>query len=229
MKLLNIVLVIGFLGVVSCDMKCMYYKFYLCFTTLALQYNRSPLCGSHIELDLCLESGARSCGVEDTNTVKEIIRVYAETCTPGTSMNAMFHKHHHCVSITAAAGNSQCLRPMFTEIRALGSPRQANYGDKVMRIACKHDEAGTRCINNNIRNLCGQEAVTFRTNLSNPTSTLSNEACRLVSQQSSQYSNRYKRDTNSENEMPFLAYHVAAALHQVPGFNLGSTMLQNRE
>ncbi|GFS44285.1 uncharacterized protein TNIN_485261 [Trichonephila inaurata madagascariensis] len=229
MKLLSIVLVIGFLGVVSCDMKCMHSKFAQCFTTLALRYYRNPICSAHSELDQCLKAGARSCGVENTNTVKEVLRTYAETCTPGTSMNAMFLKHQYCVFMRAAAGNSQCLMPTLREIRGLGYPGQANYEDKVLRIACKNADTGNRCVDDNTRDVCGQEALEFRRNLSNPAIALSNEACALVSQQSGRYSYRYKRDTSSENEMPFVAYHAAAASHQVAGSHLGSTMLQNKK
>ncbi|GFQ80375.1 hypothetical protein TNCT_440431 [Trichonephila clavata] len=44
MKLFCAVLLIGFLGVVSCDMKCMQTKLSQCFATLALRYFRNPIC-----------------------------------------------------------------------------------------------------------------------------------------------------------------------------------------
>ncbi|GFS46843.1 uncharacterized protein TNIN_251311, partial [Trichonephila inaurata madagascariensis] len=140
-------------------------------------------------------------------------------------------KHQNCVFVRAAVVNGQCLRPIFREILELGFPGQDHYDDKVLRIACKHGDSGNRCIDDGIRDICGEEAVMFRRNLSNPSISLSNEACSLVSEESNdiRYVTRHKRDTNSENEMPLPTYHVAATTHHAAGLHLGSTMAPNYE
>ncbi|GFU39637.1 hypothetical protein NPIL_105951, partial [Nephila pilipes] len=44
MKLLCIVLLAGFIGVVSCDMKCMQMKVSECILILAIRYGENPVC-----------------------------------------------------------------------------------------------------------------------------------------------------------------------------------------
>ncbi|GFS59735.1 uncharacterized protein NPIL_697471 [Nephila pilipes] len=219
------------LGVVACDMKCMQRKLSQCFATLALRYFRNPICSAHSELDQCLKTGSQDCDMENSSTVKEVIRIYAETCTEGTPMNAMYQKHRRCVFERAAMVNGQCMRPVFREIMELGFPGQSNYEDKVLKIACKHGDSGNKCIDDGIRDICGDEAVMFRRNLSNPSIALSNEACRLVDDESNDIRDvyRHRRDISTVTEMPPHASHVAAANHHAAALYLGSTMAPNYE
>ncbi|XP_055935837.1 uncharacterized protein LOC129965731 [Argiope bruennichi] len=214
------------LGIASCDIICMQFKLSHCFAVVAIRHFSNPICASNNELNDCLRTTARECGVESAPIVEEVLANYAETCKEGTDMNNMYKKHKTCVFQDAAIGNGGCLRPMLAEILTLGYPSQTReYQEKVLKAACKYSDTGNKCIDDNINKTCGAEAAKFRRDLSDPSVRLSNQACDEIQAETNEIHYALQQhDEHSVHAMAPHTQHLSAVGSQAGSLQIASTI-----
>ncbi|GBM64856.1 hypothetical protein AVEN_157107-1 [Araneus ventricosus] len=230
MKVAIFFVLTALLGIASCDIVCMQFKLSSCFAVTAMRNFRNPICASNNDLIACLRNGARECGVESSPIVGEVIERYTETCKEGTEMNDLYKKHKACVFQDAAIGNGVCMRPILTEVLALGFPSQTRtYQENVLKVACKYGDSGNKCIDDNINSTCGAEAAKFRHHLSDPSVRLSDQACEEVAAETEHETNEIhyvlqQHDEHSVHAMSPHTQHLSATGHQAGSIQIASTV-----
>ncbi|GFQ64599.1 hypothetical protein TNCT_72971 [Trichonephila clavata] len=89
MKVLCVLLLAGFLGVVSGDLKCMELKVGLCNIEWAKKIDLyDPLCYDNFAIYQCIELGSQECNVKNSILVKKFLKNLDGICTKGSSKNA---------------------------------------------------------------------------------------------------------------------------------------------
>ncbi|GFS59742.1 uncharacterized protein NPIL_697501 [Nephila pilipes] len=194
MKILCVVLMAGILGVVSSDMWCMQKWLTECILNAG---SETPVCNALKKANECIRSGAIFCDVENSVLVQNYLNTNDEICREGSIMFEMYLKHESCVFQDEA--NFECMLPAFLKIRKLNR-RKSNYNDEVQKILCKYQDRGYECIDNSVLERCGEEALMFKRNYSNPEVAFSREACSLIKENvvyGTALDPRHQRDSNT--------------------------------
>ncbi|GFR04279.1 uncharacterized protein TNCT_284531 [Trichonephila clavata] len=219
------VLLLSIFGIVSCDLECAQKKFNRCSDAWIMQDMKNPICSDHTAFDKCMKKGVKDCDVENSSIVKELVKVYEEICSNNTTMNTIYHKHKYCLFERERALTAHCLAPIIRKISAIRFKGQGDYKDEVMKVVCKHSESGDKCVDDTIKEVCGEEALMFRRYLSNPSIALSNEICKLS------YGIKHDEDekyTSAATETPQI-FHVSVVSHPSTSIYLGVTMAPKYE
>ncbi|GFY70763.1 hypothetical protein TNIN_204061 [Trichonephila inaurata madagascariensis] len=163
MKVLCIVLLAGFLGVVSCDLECMHLQLGHCNLQLARKSHLfDPMCSNNSEFYKCIKFASQECNMKNSAFVKKYLKDLAEICTKGSSKNALYHKHKDCLYRRAPKLVQHCHGPLVKEISAVPNYHEDKYHDEITKMTCKWIDYIEDCIVQTVRVTCGEEAVTFR-------------------------------------------------------------------
>ncbi|GFQ65752.1 uncharacterized protein TNCT_381441 [Trichonephila clavata] len=181
MKFLCVVLLAGYLGVVLCDLDCMGAKVGKCNIerTSKLNFRDDPLCGENRIFYKCMKSGSQECNMENSAFITKMLQNLDEICTNGSSKNALYLKHKYCIYEKVPMLFDHCIEQFFKELSEIPKTGDDKYHEAIFNLTCKWNDSIEECIEDAIREKCGEEAVMFRRYFKDPSFQISNKFCEL--------------------------------------------------
>ncbi|KAG8196910.1 hypothetical protein JTE90_027614 [Oedothorax gibbosus] len=164
-------------AVINGDLLCMYDNYPACYAPLFRRKN-GEYCSGAPQTIKCIKEEAFACEVEEYREVLDLESTLQKMCQPGTNLNKMYEKHKTCYFELANKAAVPCYDDLDAArqgYHSTGSIHQDKL--ELLKLECRYNDPGIICTEEKVKETCGDEALLFYRNFTEPNHELALRTC----------------------------------------------------
>ncbi|KAG8196909.1 hypothetical protein JTE90_027613 [Oedothorax gibbosus] len=164
-------------AVINGDLLCMYNNYPACYAPF-MKRKDGDYCSGAPQTIKCIKEEALACEVEEYREVLDIESTLQKICQPGTDLNKMYEKHKTCNFELANKAAGPChddLDAALQGYQTTGSKMQDER--ELFKLECRYNDPEIICTEEKVKETCGDEALFFHRNFTEPKNELTLRTC----------------------------------------------------